>query len=156
MPNGLYDVVGLGLLVFFIIRQVTPRPPTRLRFYILPLIALYWAYHTLPHPVPSVQIRTTLISVSVSIPFAIMQGYFTRLYEKEGQWVLQGDCRYVVSWLIIFALQGVSAILSHQTKVVTWEIAVGIAVVWGLRSVVLHLRYPQLGMILAKKSDKKK
>ena len=151
MPNMLYDVVGLGLLVFFIIRQVTPRRPTRLRFYILPILGLYWAYHTLPHAVPTVQIWSTLISVGVSIPFAIMQGYFTRLYEKEGQWVLQGDWRYLVGWLVIFALQGVIAVVLHQTTVVTWEIALGIAVVWGLRSVVLHLRYPQLSRILAKK-----
>lgn len=110
MPNLWYDVVGLGLLVFLIIRQVTPRRPTRLRFYLLPLLALYWAYHTLPHPVPAVQIWTTLISVGVSIPIAIMQGYFTRLYEKEGQWVLQGDWRYLVSWLVDFALQGILAV----------------------------------------------
>jgi len=55
--------------------------------------------------VPSVQIWATLISIGVSIPFAILQGYFTQLYEKEGHWVLQGDWRYLVSWLIIFALQ---------------------------------------------------
>lgn len=151
MPNMLYDVVGLGLLVFFIIRQVTPRRPTRLRLYFLPILGLYWAYHTLPHPVPTVQIWSTLISVGVSIPFAIMQGYFTRLYEKDGQWVLQGDWRYLVSWLAIAALQGVIAVVLHQTTVVTWEIALGIAIVWGLRSVVLHLRYPQLSRILAKK-----
>lgn len=44
MPNWVYDVVGLGRLVCFIIHQVTLRRPTRLRFYILPI--LYWAYHT--------------------------------------------------------------------------------------------------------------
>ncbi len=103
MPNVLYDVSGAGLLVFFIIRQVTPRRPTRLHFYILPVLGLYWAYHTLPHPVPSVEIWAALISIAVSVPFAIGQGYFTRLYEKEGHWVLQGDWRYLVSWLIIFA-----------------------------------------------------
>ncbi|MCY0878107.1 MAG: hypothetical protein OWU84_04085 [Firmicutes bacterium] len=151
MPNLLYDIVGLGLFVVVIIRQVTPRRPTRLRLYILPLLGLYWAYHTLPHPVPPEQIGTTLISVGVSIPFAIMQGYFTRLYEKAGQWVLQGDWRYLVSWLVIFALHGVIAVVLHQTMVITWEIALEIAIVWGLRSVVLHLRYPQLSRILAKR-----
>ena len=150
LPKVLYDVIGLGLFVFFIIRQVTPRRPTRFRFYILPILALVWAYHTLPHPVPSRQIWATVISVGVSIPFAIMQGYFTRLYEKEGQWVLQGDWRYLVSWLVIFALQGIIAVVLQETAVVTWEIALGIAIVWGLRSVVLQLRYPQLSRILAR------
>ncbi len=151
MPNLVYDVLGLTLVVFFIIRQVTPRRPTRFRFYILPILGLYWTYRTLPHPVPTVQIWVTLMSVGVSIPFAILQGYFTRLYEKDGQWVLQGDWHYLVSWLVIFALQGVIAVVLHQTTIVTWEIALGIAIVWGVRSVVLHLRYPQLSRILARK-----
>ncbi len=152
MPNLMYDVLGLGLLVFFLIRQVTPRRPTRFRFYILPTLGLYWAYRTLPHPVPTVQIWVTLISIGVSIPFAILQGYyFTRLYEKEGQWMLQGDWRYLVSWLVIFALQVVISAALHQTTVITWEIALGIAIVMGLRSVMLHLRYPQLPGILAQK-----
>lgn len=150
MHNMLYDLIGLALFVFFIIRQLTPRRPSRLRFYFLPLIALYWSYHTLPHPVPSIEIWTTVISVGISVPFAIMQAYFTRLYEKDGQWVMQGDWRYLVSWLIIFALQVVIALVLHQPTL-TWEIALGIAVVWGMRSVVLHLRYPQLSAILARK-----
>ncbi|MCY0889238.1 MAG: hypothetical protein OWQ59_12435 [Alicyclobacillaceae bacterium] len=152
MPNIPSDIVGLAVLVYFIVRQITPKRPSRLRFYFLPAIALFWAYQSLPHPVPAVQIWTTVISIGVSIPFAILQGFFTRLYERNGVWVIQGDWRYLVSWLVIFALQGIIAVFSHQTAIVTWEIALGVAVVWGARSVVLHLRYPALREILARKS----
>lgn len=152
MPNMLYDVVGLGLLVFFIIRQVTPRRPTRLRFYILPILGLYWAYHTLPHPLPWVQVQNALISLGISVPFGIMQAYFTRLYEYDGQWFLRGDWRYIVSWLVLFALHGLTAVVLHETAAMTWVIALEVAVVWGLRSIVLHLRYPQLSRILAELS----
>ncbi|NMP24709.1 hypothetical protein [Sulfobacillus harzensis] len=151
MPNWLSDVIGLGLLVFFIVRQVTPRRPTRLRFYILPIVGLYWAYHTLPHPMPAVQVADALMSIAVSVPFGIMQAYFTRLYEKDGRWFLQGDWRYVVSWLVLFALHGVTAVVLHEMTAVTWVIGLEVAVVWGLRSLVLHLRYPQLSGILARK-----
>lgn len=89
--NTQYDILGLGLLLFFIIRQVTPRRPTRLRFYILPILGLYWAYYTLPHPRPWVQVQNALISLGISVPFGIMQAYFTRLYENDGQWFLRGD-----------------------------------------------------------------
>ncbi len=151
MNNVWFDVIGLGIFVFFIIRQVTPRRPSRLRFYFLPLIALYWAYHTLPHPVPRVEVWTTVISVGLSIPFAIMQAYFTRLYEQDSHWVMQGDWRYLMTWFVILALQGAIA-LAFKEPTLTWEISLGIAVVWGIRSVVLHLRYPQLSGILARKS----
>ncbi|PSR23671.1 MAG: hypothetical protein C7B45_02605 [Sulfobacillus acidophilus] len=52
--------------------------------------------------------------------------------------------------LVVFGLQGAVAVVLHQTTPVTWEIALGIAIVWGLRSVVLHLRYPHLPRILAR------
>jgi hypothetical protein len=151
MPKILYDVLGLGLLVFFIVRQVAPRRPTRLRFYVLPIFALYWAYRTLPHPVPGAQAVEALISIGVSIPFGVMQAYFTRLYQAEDQWFLQADWRYVVSWLTLFALHAATAVFLHETAVITWIIALEVAVVWGLRSLVLHLRYPQLSRILSRK-----
>ena len=153
MHNAIYDVLGLAIFVYFIIRQVSPRRPTRLRFYIMPLIGLYLAYHNLPHPVPSSQIWDAVISVAISVPFGIAQAYFTRFYQLDGQWVLQGDWRYLVSWLVLFASHLVTVLLfsagSHQVTPVTWVIALEVAVVWGLRSVVLHLRFPRLSTVLA-------
>ena len=153
MQNVIYDVLGLAIFVYFIIRQVSPRQPTRLRFYIMPIIGLYLAYRNLPHPVPVSQIDDAVISVAISIPFGIMQAFFTRFYQSDGQWVMQGDWRYLVSWLVLFAIHIVTTFLlgsgTHHVTPVTWVIALEVAVVWGLRSLVLHLRFPQLSQVLA-------
>jgi hypothetical protein len=149
MPSNVAtNLLGLVVLGVVIGRQVTPRRPTPFRFYLLPLLALFWAYHSLPHPVPAAQVEAAWLSIGVSVPFGVMQAYFTRLVERDGQWLLQGDWRYVVSWLVLSAVHVAMAVALHETEAVTWVIALDVAVVWGLRAAVLHLRYPRLPRIL--------
>ncbi len=153
MNNVVVELVGAALLVYIIIRQVTPKKPRRTRFYILPIVALILAYTHLPHPVPRDQVWEAIISVGISIPFGIMQAYFTTLYQSQDQWYIKGDWRYVMSWLALFGLHLVTTLTltgasPHSTHVVEWIAALEVAVVWGLRSLVLHLRYPVLRQLL--------
>lgn len=148
-------LIGLAVLIYFIVRQVTPRQPGRMRFYILPLVALVVAAVNLPHPIPQNQLWDALISVAISIPFGVMQAYFTTLYQKQGEWYIQGDWRYVVSWVVLVGLKMVTAMVvgssAHPSfQSIEWIAALEVAVVWGLRSVVLHWRYPELSQILAR------
>lgn len=154
MHNVVYDVIGFAALIYFIIRQVTPQRPSRLRFYILPIVGLFFAYKNLPHPVPESQLWDAVTSVGISIPFGFMQAYFTRLYESGGEWLMQGDWRYVASWLALLLLRIVIAMAfgggTHGAETAaSWIIALEVAAIWGVRSVVLQLRYPQLQRVLA-------
>lgn len=152
MHNVIYDVIGLAVLIYFIIRQVTPRHPSRLRFYILPILGLFFAFKNLPHPIPENQLWDAVISVGISIPFGVMQAYFTRLYESGGEWLMRGDGRYVASWLALLLLRILIAMATgggtHGAET-AWIIALEVAMIWGVRSVVLHLRYPHLQGVLA-------
>ena len=148
------DLIGLLILAYFIFRQVTPRPPSRTRFYVLPIVALLIAYHDFPRPtVPPGQLIDALVSVTPSLPFGVMQAYFTTLYQSQGRWLLRGDWRYVLSWLALFALHIATTVLlrpsaGHAVVMVSWIAALEVAVVWGVRSLTLHLRYPELRSIL--------
>lgn len=66
---------------------------------------------------------------------------------------MKGDWRYLVSWCVLLAMHITTTWLFRPTPdsavvVVGWIIALEVAVVWGLRSLVLHLRYPELRTIL--------
>ncbi len=155
MHGILVAVMGFAVLVWFIVRQVTPRRPLRLRFYIMPMIALVVAAANLPHPIPGIQAWDAVISLAISIPFGIMQAHFTTLYQQDGVWYMKGDWRYVASWAALFALKFATAWMMgsslHQSfQSVEWIVALEVAVVWGLRSLVLHQRYPQLAQILVR------
>jgi hypothetical protein len=116
-------------------------------------VALIFAAVKLPHPVPTSQIWDALISVGISIPFGIMQAHFTMLYEQDGTWYLRGDWRYVASWIALLGLKVATAFALGSTTAsgpaaAEWIAALEVGVVWGLRSLVLHLRYPQLMHIM--------
>lgn len=157
----LFSLLLLALLIILIIRQVSPRRPTRFRFYFMPVVGLIAAYQNLPHPVPNRQVLECLISVFIGIGFGILQANYTKVYQlQSGNWVMKGDWRYVVSWLVLFVVRaGIMFLFSsaEHTKDLTveWIIWVEIAVVWGMRSLVLHIRYPELKSILAKRSNRK-
>ena len=155
------DLVLFAALVYFIVRQVTTRRPSRARFYVLPLIALVVAYLELPKPVPADQVWNALISVALSVVFGVAQARFTRLYQSGGIWVMQGDWRYPVSWAVLIALhavtdaafQAASSANQHGVPFTPWIVALEVAVAWGTRSLVLHRRYPQLATVLAERAS---
>lgn len=148
------DIIGFAIVLYFIVRQVTPRKPTRLRFYLLPVIALIIAYRDFPRPtIPASQVEDAVISLILSIPFGIMQAYFTTLYQEHGHWLMKGDYRYLASWLALFVLHIATTVIFRPSPtspvvVVGWIVALEVGVVWGIRSLVLHLRYPQLASLL--------
>ena len=148
------DLVGLIIFVYFVVRHVTPRSPSRVRFYILPIVALVVAYENLPRPaVPPGQLWEALVSVGLCLPFGVMQAYFTTLYQSDRRWLIRGDWRYLASWAALLVLHVATTLLfdpaAHGTAaIITWIIALDVAVTWALRSLILHLRYPELGSIL--------
>lgn len=154
------SVLVLALLIYFIVRQVSPRRPTRFRFYFMPIVGLIEAYQNFPRPnIPLIQVIECLISIAIGIGFGVLQARYTRVYESNNEWVMRGDWKYVVSWILLFVVRAAIMVLFgsvEHTKylAVEWIIWVEIAVVWGVRSIVLHIRYPQLKEILAKNSRK--
>ncbi len=153
----LMSIILLALLIFVIVRQLTPRRPTRFRFYFMPVVSLIADYQNLPHPVPSIQVLECVISVVIGIGFGVLQAGYTKVYKSQDEnWVMQGDWRYAISWIVLFVVRAVIMIFfssAEHTKniAVEWIIWVEIAAVWGGRSLVLHIRYPQLRTVLAKK-----
>ena len=88
----------------------------------------------------------------IAIGFGFLQARYTELYQENGVWLMKGDWRYVASWLFLFAVRiaviAVFGAIFHTKNVIEWILWIEIAVVWGIRSFALHLRYPQLRNIL--------
>ncbi len=151
------SILLFALLIYFIIRQVTPRKPSRFRFYFMPVVGVIMAYQYLPKPmVPMSQVADAVVSCAIGIVFGILQARYTRIYETDGVWMMKGDWRYLLTWVVLLIVRAAVAILfghmGHTNNmVIEWIIWLEIAVVWGVRSLVLHARYPQLRAILAKK-----
>ena len=151
------SLIVLIVLVFFIVRQLQPRKPTRFRFYFMPIIALIAAYENFPKTnVPSTQLLECLVSVLIGIGFGILQARFTKVFQSEGNWYMQGDWKYVTSWLFLIVVRFVIVMIFNyydpsKNMVVEWIIWIEIAVVWGVRSLVLMLQYPQLHKALERR-----
>jgi len=143
------SVLITAAVVYFIVRQVTPRPPSRLRLYILPILAIYEAYQSLPRPeVPKIQLLECLLSILVAIVFGFLQARYTKVYQENGVWLLRGDWRYLVTWLLLLVGRllvawGFSAMFGESTMI-EWILWTEVAVVWGTRSLLLLRRYPEL------------
>ena len=151
------SLIVLIVLVFFIVRQLQPRKPTRFRFYFMPIIALIAAYENFPKTnVPSSQLLECLVSVLIGIGFGILQARFTKVFQSEGNWYMQGDWKYVTSWLFLIVVRFVIVMVFNyyvpsKNMVVEWIIWIEIAVVWGVRTLVLMLQYPQLHKALERR-----
>ncbi|GGE43608.1 hypothetical protein GCM10011391_22960 [Pullulanibacillus camelliae] len=150
------SMLMFALLIVFIFRQLQPRQPTRLRFYIMPVIAIIVAYERLPRPiVPEIQIIEGILSVIIGIGFGVLQARYTKVYHVNGEWLMKGDWKYLLTWLGLFAMRMIiMVVFNHidhgKSMVVEWIIWAEIAVVWGVRSLLLMLRYPQLRSVLAR------
>ncbi|GGH84605.1 ABC-type proline/glycine betaine transport system permease subunit [Pullulanibacillus pueri] len=152
------SILMFGLVIVIISRQLKPRSLNRFRFYIMPIIAFFMAYENLPRPtVPDFQLIECLISVIIGIGFGILQARSTKVYQVNGAWVMQGDWRYLITWVALLAIRIVCMLIFNhfdhsQNKVVEWIIWIEIAVVWGVRSLMLGLRYPQIRGALARQN----
>ncbi|EOP91876.1 hypothetical protein IGM_01936 [Bacillus cereus HuB4-4] len=98
-------VIILILLVYVIRQQVTPRTPKRFHFYTMPVVALFATYKNFHYPITGILMLNYIISVGVSIFFGYVQAGYIKLHQVNSVWVMQGDGRYVVSWLALLIVK---------------------------------------------------
>jgi hypothetical protein len=153
----LMAVLVLAIIVFAIARQTLPRRVSRIQFLIVPIIALYEAYHSLPHV--TIPLRDGLECVFVLITALIagsIQALTVRVYYKESVLYTQGGWMTIIAWLgfavartlIGIVFQGADYFSSYGSH--SWIIWTGVAVTFGTRSAILYLRHPEIRHALTK------
>ena len=142
-------IIGL-VLIWAIVRQVLPRRVNRFPFIFLPIIGIFEAVQSLPQPViPVSQLLEAAVAISISIVIGAWQAHVTTVYtESDGQVYMRGGWIYLLLWIFLFASRIVTDIVfPHPGKSfssVTWIIWSELAVVWGVRGIVLYLKHPEV------------
>ncbi|MCL6489762.1 MAG: DUF1453 family protein, partial [Alicyclobacillus mali] len=134
-------LIGAVVVVYIIFRQLQPRRPTWFRFFGLPAIAVYEAVLSL-HQTGLTGLSWYEIALSgvIGVLAGILQAAFTRVYEREGRTWMQGDWRYLFTWIGLLVTRGVVTWLwlrpasGHVNATVIWA---DIGVTWTARSVAL-------------------
>ncbi len=145
-------IVGL-VLIWAIVRQILPRKVSRFPFIILPIIGVYEAVKSMPQPViPAHQLLEAAIALSISVVIGFLQAHVTTVYtESDGQVYMRGGWLYLGLWILLIASRVVTDIAFQQPGQpgssfagVGWILWADLAVVWGIRGIVLCVKHPEI------------
>lgn len=147
-------IVGV-ILIWAISRQILPRKVSRVPFIILPIIGIYEAVKSLPQPViPANQLLEAVVALSISIVIGFLQAQVTSVYtESDGQVYMKGGWRYLGLWVILIAVRIGTDVAFHQPgtsfSYAGWILWADLAVVWGIRGLILYVKHPEVRLQLA-------
>ncbi|PSR20868.1 MAG: hypothetical protein C7B45_12960 [Sulfobacillus acidophilus] len=79
------DIIEFAIVVDFVVCQARPRPPSRFRSHILPVVTQVAAYQNFRW---RTQIEYAIASLRLFILFGIRQVRVTVLYQHDGIWQL--------------------------------------------------------------------
>ncbi|KIL38107.1 hypothetical protein SD70_28570 [Gordoniibacillus kamchatkensis] len=155
--NGvIITLIIIGAVIIAIIRQVMPQRIRLLPFVILPAIAGYESYRSLPRPtIPIGQIVECLLIVVAAVMAGAIQAAFTRVYYKSNQLYMCGGFVSLIAWVVLMFFrfiiglffQGFGMFTSYQSF--EWILWAGVAATFGTRSIILYMKHPEIGGALA-------
>lgn len=82
----LITLLIIAAAIFAVARQIMPQQVRRAGFIVLPALAAYEAYHSLPRAaIPIGQLVESLLIVIAALTTGLVQAHFTRVYYKGNQ-----------------------------------------------------------------------
>lgn len=146
-------IIIAALLIYAIVKQFMAKPVKKFGFVLFPLLALYEAYETYPQaPLPSSQIVECLIMVTLALASAVIQGVNTEVFYRNDQLYMRSKLVAIITWVIYFAVRiGLKFLFDSKGSFMTW---LGMAVIFGARSVVLFIWHPEIGQALSQSSGR--
>jgi membrane protein CcdC involved in cytochrome C biogenesis len=156
-------LIIIGAVIFAIARQVMPQQVRLLPFVFFPAIAAYESYRLLPRPIiPVSQIVECLLIVVVGLVVGAIQATTTRVYHKDNKLYMNGGLVSLISWLALMFIRFIISFIFHGFGLFTsfqsfeWIIWAAFAVTFGSRSLILYMRYPEIGQALAAEQANKR
>jgi membrane protein CcdC involved in cytochrome C biogenesis len=145
-----------ALVIWVIFRQLRARKVSRLQMILLPLIAAYEAFQTRPQVIEHQTWTEFAVTIMLAIAVGFGQAYTTRIMYKDGVLYTKGGAAYLILWIVLLAgriliklgFEGVDGLRNMHSK--EWLIFAGIAIAWGLRSLLLYVRHPEIRAELGK------
>jgi len=145
-------LIIIAVLIFAIFIQVRPQRVYRLRFVILPALAAYEAYTSLPKPtIPVNQIFECLLIIIAALAAGAIQARFTRVYYQGDHLYICGGIVSLLAWIglllarfiIGLTFQGFSFFTSFQNY--EWMMWIAVAVIFGSKNLILYMKHREIG-----------
>ncbi|WP_019909438.1 CcdC protein domain-containing protein [Paenibacillus sp. HW567] len=156
--NILITLLIAGVVIYAILRQLRPQEAKRFPLVIMPFLAFYQAYKSLPVAgVPQYQIVEFLLIGAAALIAGIIQAANTRVYHQDNKLYLQGNTITLIAWLALIAIRfGVNYIFKSyntaDTHYVMWILWAAMGISFGVRSLILYKRFPHIGEFLSQNS----
>lgn len=149
--NLLTTLIAVVVFIYVIVKQFMAKPVRMFGFVIVPLLALYKVYDSFPKTdIPKSQMVECVIMFCLALASAIIQAMFTEVFYQDDRLYMRSKLVAVVTWAIYFLVRIGLRFLYHSTG--SWMMWLGMAVIFGVRSLILYIRFPEIGKTLSQRS----
>ncbi len=152
----LITLIAIAVVIFAIARQVMPQQVRRLGFIVLPALAAYESYRSLPTPnIPVSQMVECLLVVLAALVAGSIQAAFTRVYYHGNRLYMRGGMVSLIAWVALMLVRSIIGLIFQGTSLFTsfnnfeWMLWAAIAVAFGSRNAILYMKHPEIGEALA-------
>lgn len=143
-------LIVIAAFVYAIAKQFMAKPVKAFSFAIVPLLALYEVFDSLPKAaVPKSQIAECAVMVLMALAAAILQAAFTEVFYQGERLCMRSKPVAVITWAAYFLIRIGLRLLYHSRE--SWMMWLGMAVIFGVRSFILYLRFPEIGKALSRR-----
>jgi hypothetical protein len=146
-------LVIIAGVIIVIMRQIKTKRVKRLDFLIIPIFAAVKAYTDMPHALSSNIIAELIATSLFALGIGAWQGFVTDVYSQGDVLYTKCGIQYLISWIcLIFGRIIIKLLFEGSFTNFSggeWLIWAGIAITWGTRSGILHVRHPEIGKALS-------
>lgn len=148
--NLMTTLIAAAVFIYAIAKQFTAKPVKMFGFVIVPLLALYKVYDSFPQTsIPRSQMVECTVLVLLALASAVIQSMFTEVFYQNDQLYMRSKLIAVVTWAVYFLARIGLRFLYHNTEY--WMMWMGMAVIFGARSLILLFRFPEIGRALSQR-----
>lgn len=146
--NLMTTLIAVAVLIYAIAKQFMAKPVKLFGFVVVPLIALYKVYDSFPKTtVPQSQMAECTVMVVLALAAAVIQAMFTEVFYQDERLYMRSKLVAVVTWAAYFLVRIGLRYLYRSTE--SWMVWLGMAVIFAVRSLILYLRFPEIGKALS-------
>ena len=143
-------LIVIAAFVYAITKQFMAKPVKAFSFAIVPLLALYEVFDSLPKTAATKsQMAECAVMVFLALAAAILQAAFTEVFYQGERLTMRSKPVAVITWAVYFLIR-IGLRFFYQSKE-SWMMWLGMAVIFGARSFILYLRFPEIGKALSQR-----
>lgn len=153
--NIVTTLIIMVVLIYAVVKQFMAKPIKWFGFLIFPMLALYEAYHSYTAAtVTAYQNVECAVMVTLALIAAVIQALFTEVFYKDSQLYMRSKIVAVITWVLYIMARITFRVLFNSMGL--WMMWLGIAVIFSVRSIILYIRFPEIGHALMQHSGRRR